>query len=86
MDPNANLTEQLTLATRIINETDAEEYLDVFGNVSDPEKIKDCVANANRLAELVKDLHDHLKMGGFAPAAWNLTSVKINQTREKRGF
>ena len=56
MDPNANLDEQLKLASRIVYLHDHEKVM------SD--------ADAARLAELVIALHGWIHTGGFLPAAW----------------
>jgi hypothetical protein len=54
MDPNANLAEQLRLAESILANIDEYETAN----------------EGNRLAELVVDLHNWIKMGGFLPKDW----------------
>jgi hypothetical protein len=56
MDPNANLTEQLELAGRIIELTDAEDVVDI--------------RETARLAELVLSLNKWIRNGGFLPEIW----------------
>lgn len=56
MDPNANLTEQLALTKRILNDSSLEG---------------DALAQAaERLAELVEAQCAWLESGGFLPEAW----------------
>jgi hypothetical protein len=56
MDPNANLAEQLRIASRMIEAADTDRDI----RVADPA----------RLAELVIALDEWIKGGGFLPAAW----------------
>jgi hypothetical protein len=57
MDPDANLKEQLQLASRFVAAWDAEQ----------PVPSED----AYRLAELVQALDGWLKRGGALPKGWN---------------
>ena len=59
MDPNANLTEQLRLAGKLLNtrcDTDADA--------------EELGLDAERLAALVEALAAWLESGGFLPDAW----------------
>lgn len=56
MDPNANLAEQLRLASRIVEAFDNERTL--------------VDADCARLSELVIALNDWIRGGGFLPSAW----------------
>jgi hypothetical protein len=56
MDPNANLTEQLSLAQKIVD-----------GRYAIHDSLE---ADADRLAELVVALDGWIRGGGFLPAAW----------------
>ena len=58
MDPNANLEEQIKLATTLIESR--------YGS---PE-VESAVWDATRLAELVLALNDWIKKGGFLPTSW----------------
>lgn len=53
MDPNANLSQQLEVAMRILYDIE-----------TDPQ-------DAERLADLVMDLHEWLLKGGAKPALWS---------------
>ena len=67
MDPDANLAEQMKLASSIIAMID--EYADEYGAI--PDDIKDAIVDdANRLAELVQALGGWVSRGGFLPAAY----------------
>lgn len=59
MDPTANLTEQLTLARRMI-----ADYDNPNGNGIDQD-------DAARLAELVVALDAWIRRGGFLPEPWS---------------
>lgn len=59
MDPNANLTEQREIASRILKAGLAD---------IDPH-------DADRLAELVVALDSWLRVGGFMPADWTSQEV-----------
>jgi len=67
MDPEANLSEQLSIAAEIIEIID--ERGDEDGNLCDEDK-DEVVDNANRLAELVQALDEWLRRGGFLPKRW----------------
>jgi hypothetical protein len=67
MDPEANLSEQLSLAAEIIEIID--ERGDEDGNLCDEDK-DEVVDNANRLAELVQALDGWIRSGGFLPKRW----------------
>jgi hypothetical protein len=56
VDPDANLIEQRQIAARIIEATDNERPVSA--------------ADAARLAELVRALHEWIATGGFLPAPW----------------
>jgi len=64
MDPDANLTEQLRLAARLL-----ELPADDLGNYTQAEQSEAYFASL-RLAELVEALHDWMRGGGFLPQAW----------------
>jgi hypothetical protein len=55
MDPDANLAEQIRLATAIVSGVSGDDY---------------DAADVDRLAELVLALHEWISKGGFAPAKW----------------
>lgn len=57
MDPNANLTEQLKIARFLLGTDLASNEM--------------MVDKAERLSELVLELDDWMKAGGFVPARWN---------------
>ena len=56
MDPEANLKEQRSIATRIAN----NEYSTAYASIPD----------AERLAELVIALDEWITKGGFLPRDW----------------
>lgn len=58
MDPDANLREQLEIATEIIAASDEDE------GISEVEAV--------RLAELMIALDEWIRRGGFLPDAWRL--------------
>lgn len=62
MDPDANLTEQLSLAADVL-ET-------VWPDGLSPEA-EEMFDKAGRLAELVSSLNDWITSGGFLPKPWN---------------
>ena len=62
MDPNANLTEQLRLARRIMAQWDRSD-----DETADCESI---ATNAARLAYLVVSLDEWRTKGGFLPQRW----------------
>lgn len=62
MDPDANLTEQLSLAADVM----------VIDWPSDlPPEAEEMFDKASRLAELVSSLNEWITSGGFLPKQWN---------------
>ena len=68
MDPEANLLEQLDLASAIIEGADAVADADSMSE--DLEASHDVVDDAERLAELVIALDEWIRRGGFLPLGW----------------
>lgn len=66
MDPNANLKEQLTLASEILAIQDAAGEDGSF----DEGQSARVEHNALRLAELVEELNAWISKGGFLPDWW----------------
>ncbi len=64
MDPNANLSQQLTLARKLAEGCPHESHEDMYGWYQD---------KADRLADLVLSLDEWLRKGGFIPTAWEKT-------------
>lgn len=61
MDPNENLTEQLSLAQGLV---------DIDPDNMDTRVGFDLLSDAARLAELVIALDRWIRQGGFRPTAW----------------
>ncbi len=72
MDPDANLTEQLTLVAAISSAWD--ECAD-DGTLS-PAQLERVANDALRLAELVDSLHGWLSRGGCLPRHWNRSTIR----------
>jgi hypothetical protein len=64
VDPEANLQEQLELSKKMLS-----DYREETGNGIDQD-------DAARLAELVTELNDWIKKGGFLPKSWNKENKK----------
>lgn len=64
MDPNANLEEQLRLASRLVESVESGRFVDAM------KRDGRLVNDAHRLAELVIALDQWIKSGGFLPKAW----------------
>jgi len=79
MDPNANLAEQRELAKEFLADRDQEEPF----TASIEDGLEYC-SHVARLSELIVEMDEWLKKGGFVPNDWHKLSDLVNERVVKR--